>query len=219
MSFATAIRFSLIISSILFASRTEAQELPTGTQTGPLTEVRTDDCGCRNNPGGYPCLGGCQNCIGGVDCACACGSEARWADMRRMDFSAYGPGDYAGPARFAHLGEYRLRPNDQLQVIYLITRRQKDGDYKLVPGDEIMIESVADADLSRGQLDAGLMIQPDGSITVRLLGQVPAAGLTVNQLRELLDEKYSKFYEEPAIDVTPVKTNTLAEDIRNAVGG
>ena len=36
--------------------------------------------------------------------------------------------------------------------------------------------------------------------------------------------KYSKsnnkrFYDEPAIDVTPVRTNVLAEDIRNAVGG
>lgn len=136
-----------------------------------------------------------------------------------MPFDAYGPGAYAGPARNAHLGEYRLRPADQLQLIYLITRRQKAGAYKMMPGDEILIESVADEDLSRGTLESGLKIQPDGTITVRLLGQVHAAGLTIAQLRELLDEQYSKFYEEPSIDVTPVKTNTLAEDIRNAVGG
>ena len=52
------------------------------------------------------------------------------------------------------------------------------------------------------------------------IGMIAAEnGLTVAQLREVLDEQYGKFYEEPAIDVTPVKTNTLAEDIRNAVGG
>ncbi len=78
---------------------------------------------------------------------------------------------------------------------------------------------MTDQDIDRGTLENGLKIQPDGTITVRLLGEVHAAGLTVAQLREVLDEQYTKFYEEPAIDVTPIKTNTLAEDIRNAVGG
>lgn len=136
-----------------------------------------------------------------------------------MPFDAYGPGAYAGPARFAHLSEYRLRPGDELQVTYLITRRQKHGAYRLAPGDEVLIESVADQDLNRGTLESGLQVQPDGTITVRLLGEVHAAGLSIQQLREVLDEQYGKFYEEPSIDVTPVKTNTLADDIRNAVGG
>ena len=155
----------------------------------------------------------------GVDCACGCGAEQRWRDMKPMSFGAYGPGGYAGPARLAHLSEYRLRPGDQIQVIYLITRRQKEGAYRLTPGDQVMIESIADPDLTRGTLVNGLTIQPDGTITVRLLGEVHAAGLTVAQLREVLDELYSGFYDEPAIDVTPIKTNTLADDIRNAVGG
>jgi len=138
-----------------------------------------------------------------------------------MPFGAYGPGGYAGPARLAHLGEYRLRPGDQLQVMYLITRRQSEGQYRLMPGDEVMIESF-DEDLVRGSLEKGLQIQPDGTITVRKLGQVHAAGLTVPQLREVLEEQYLKYlkdHDEPLIDVTPIKTNTLAEDIRNAVGG
>ncbi|MGI9472167.1 MAG: polysaccharide biosynthesis/export family protein, partial [Rubripirellula sp.] len=155
----------------------------------------------------------------GVDCACGCGAEQRWRDMKRMDFGAYGPGGYAGPARLAHLSEYRLRPGDEVQVIYLITRRQKEGAYRLTPGDQVMIESIADPDLTRGTLQSGLTIQPDGTITVRLLGEVHAAGLTVAQLRDVLETLYSKFYDEPAIDVTPIKTNTLADDIRNAVGG
>ncbi len=105
-----------------------------------------------------------------------------------MPFNAYGPGGYAGPARFAHLSEYRLRPGDVMRVIYLITRRQKEGAYRLTPGDEVMIESLADPDIARGTLENGLTIQPDGTITVRLLGEVHAAGLTVAQLREVLDD-------------------------------
>lgn len=196
------------------ASPSQAQELVI-----PVEETNGGDCACRNIPGGFPCLGDCQPCMQGVDCQGPCGTEARWSDMRPMPFNAYGPGGYAGPSRLAHLSEYRLRPGDVLQVIYLITRRQKEGAYRLTPGDEVMIESLTDADITRGTLQNGLKIQPDGTVTVRLLGEVHAAGLTVAQLREVLEELYSKYYEEPSIDVTPIRTNTLADDIRNAVGG
>jgi len=139
--------------------------------------------------------------------------------MRPMNFNAYGPGGYAGPARLQHLARYHIRPGDQIQVVYLVTRRQANGQYRLMPGDQVSIESIADADLNRGTLQDGLLIQPDGSITVRLLGQVQAAGLTVQGLRSLLEREYKAFYDDPAIDVTPVRTNTLADDIRAAVGG
>ena len=188
------------------------QSLVPNLQEGP-------DCGCRDGAGGYPCKGACQKCMMGVDCAGRCGAEARWQDMRPIPFDQYGPGGYAGPSRYAHLGEYRLRPGDQLQIIYLITRRQETGEYRLAPGDEVLIESITDEDLVRGSMERGLVVQPDGTITVRLIGQVQASGLTVKQLREMLEEKYEDLYPEPGIDVTPVKVNTLAEDIRNAVGG
>ncbi len=188
----------------------------------PATDPRKfqeDVCGCRNVPGGFPCKGACQACMSGVDCACNCGAEATWKAMRPLDFNSYAQGGYAGPARLAHLSQYRLRPGDQLQVIYLITRRQGNGAYRLEVGDQVLIESVSDADLTRGTLQNGLQIQPDGTITVRILGQVHAAGLTVDALRKQLESQYAKFYNDPTIDVTPVTTNTLAEDIRNAVGG
>ncbi len=225
MSFASTMRLLFAACCICFAAaplqgqQSNGQERPLPDQSGSLQQLPSDSCGCRNTPGGYPCLGGCQPCMMGVDCQSACGGEARWCDMQPMPFNAYGPGGYAGPARLAHLSEYRLRPGDRVTVIYLITRRQKEGAYKLVPGDEVLIESVADPDLSRGTLEKGLTVQPDGTITVRLLGQVHAAGLSIAQLREVLNEQYSVFYEEPSIDVTPITTNTLAEDIRNAIGG
>ncbi len=176
-------------------------------------------CNCGHTHPTEPCLGGCQPSMRGVDCANSCGNEARWSDMSPMDFQAYGQGEYAGPARLAHLAEYRLRPNDQLQLLYLVTRRQLDGEYRLMVGDELLIESVIDEDLKRGSFEKGLQIQPDGTITVRLLGPLHAAGLTVTQLRQQLETRYKELYPRPAIDVTPIKTNTLAQDIRNAVGG
>ncbi len=205
-------------SSILGLGKTAAHHVDASAVTSQ-PEAVSDDCGCRNVPGGFPCLGGCQACIRGVDCQMHCGAEASWSDMRPMDFNSYGPGGYAGPARLAHLSEYRLRGGDRLQVVFLITRRQYGGAYRLEVGDEVLIESVSDADLTRGTLENGLQVQPDGSITVRLIGQVHAAGLTVDALRKQLETLYSELYEEPSIDVTPVRTNRLAQDIRDAVGG
>ena len=59
-------------------------------------------------------------------------------------------------------------------------------------------------------------MQPDGTITLRLLGQVHATGCTVPQLRDALDELYKKYYKVPAITVTPLKVNTKLEDLRAA---
>ena len=56
-------------------------------------------------------------------------------------------------------------------------------------------------------------------MTVRMLGEVHAAGLTVAQLREVLETRCMNLYDDSVIDVTPVQTNTLADDIRSAVGG
>lgn len=178
--------------------------------------------GCNTCGGLHPteaCLGGCQPSMQGVDCAWNCGAEGRWADMAPMNFQPYAQGEYAGPARLAHLAQYRLRPNDRIQVLYILNRRQISGDYRLMIGDSIMVDSISNEELAQGKLNEGVVIQPDGSIFVRLLGSVHAAGLTIEQLRKNLEEQYTEFYPKPAIDVMPVRTNTLAEDIRNAVGG
>ncbi|HRX82920.1 MAG TPA: polysaccharide biosynthesis/export family protein, partial [Pirellulaceae bacterium] len=77
----------------------------------------------------------------------------------------------------------------------------------------------SDPTLNRGNLDQGrgLMIQPDGTITMRLLGQIPAAGRTVNELRDALEERYLEFYKVPSITVTPLKTNARLEALRSAI--
>ncbi len=167
-----------------------------------------------------PCPGACQTPIRAVDCAANCGREGRWPELSPSDFQSYGQGEYAGPARLAHLRNYRLRPNDELQVVYVVSRRLSNGDYRLMIGDSVMISLIGDAELNQGTLERGLEIQPDGFIHADALKKpVFAAGLTVSQLREVLEERYLELYNEPAVSVKPVKTSTLADDIRNAVGG
>lgn len=142
-----------------------------------------------------------------------------WQCPHAAPFCLDGPGQYAGPARSLRLNEYRLRSGDTIQFLFLITALKSAGSYRLVVGDELLIESEADAELKRGDLEHGLKIQPDGTITLRLIGQIHAAGQTVDQLREVVEEKYTEFYDEPAIDITPINTGSEALQIRNAISG
>ena len=121
-------------------------------------------------------------------------------------------------ARTAHVTEYRIRVDDQLDTIYRLTRRKLLA-LRLNVGDEIRVESFSDATLNRE-----LMVQPDGTITLRLLGQVHATGLTVSQLCDELEQRYLTYYQRPSITVTPLKVNTKLEDLatvdrRAGVGG
>lgn len=128
------------------------------------------------------------------------------------EWQAGGPGQYADPARVAHVPVYRIRVDDTLRCVYRITRNETTRPYRLNVGDEVLVESFSDAALNRS-----LIIQPDGTITLRLLGQVRAAHLTVPQLRDALEKAYTKFYKVPSITVTPVRVNTKLEDLRATV--
>lgn len=151
--------------------------------------------------------------ICGVDCAdgtCQC--RRGWQAARLIEWQAYAQGEYVGHARLAHVPEYRLRVDDQLDMIYRLTRDETSTPYRLNVGDEVQVESFTDPEINRN-----LLIQPDGTITLRLLGQVHATGRTVPQLRDALDEAYRKYYKVPAITVTPLKVNTKLEDLRATI--
>jgi polysaccharide export outer membrane protein len=150
--------------------------------------------------------------ICGVDCS-QCGGRCRgWESARAIEWQAYAQGEYVGHARTEHVPEYRLRVDDRLDMIYRLTRVEQPNPYRLNVGDEISVESFTDKEINRD-----LLIQPDGTITLRLLGQVHATGRTVTQLRDALDDLYKKYYKVPAITVTPLKVNTKLEDLRATV--
>ncbi len=157
------------------------------------------------------------NPIPGVDCTRDGGAECYqgWRMMGPvMGFQEYAQGEYVGRARFPHVPTYRLRVDDVLDFVFRVTRNEIPSAYQLNVGDEVSVESATDKDVKRT-----LIILPDGTITLPLLGQVRAAGLTVQELREELDRLASKYYKVPAITVTPIKVDTKLEDLRYTVGG
>ncbi len=160
--------------------------------------------------------------LAGVDCrdGSGCG-ELPWSAMRPIPWQIFAHGEYVGPHRTVHVPEYRLRPDDQVDFVYRFTAEESGQPYRFGVGDELMIESLTDSTLNKGDLvqARGLQIQLDGTITLPLVGQVPVARRTVEEVRRDLEERFSRFYQDPAITVTPLRTNTTLEGLRATVDG
>ncbi|HVX11212.1 MAG TPA: polysaccharide biosynthesis/export family protein [Pirellulales bacterium] len=150
--------------------------------------------------------------VAGLDCAGGVCGEMGWRDAGPIPWQRYAQGEYLGHARTAHVPEYRLRVGDVLDFIFRLTREPTAHAYRLKIGDRLRIELLADPEMT-GEVE----IQPDGMIALRLLGQVPAARLTVPQLRETVEERYRAFYRQPSVTFTPLKVNSRLEDLRASV--
>ncbi|HWL75262.1 MAG TPA: polysaccharide biosynthesis/export family protein, partial [Burkholderiaceae bacterium] len=169
--------------------------------------------------------------IWGVDSAaggpCA---EVGWDSRGMIPWQEFAQGEYVGHARAPHVPEYRLREGDVVAVYYRRTREELSRPYELEVGDRIRVESLTagngttfvPAETTAAQavsddITRELVVQPDGTITLPLLGQVRATRRTVASLRDELEEQYSEFFKKPTITVTPIAVNTKLEDLLQTV--
>jgi polysaccharide biosynthesis/export protein len=74
-------------------------------------------------------------------------------------------------------------------------------DYRLVTGDKLRIEVYKEPQLSQS-----LQIRPDGKITLPLVGDVAAAGVTPRELTLTLTERLREFVVAPAVTVIVAET-------------
>ncbi len=156
--------------------------------------------------------------INGVDCPDGACNNVTWRAARPIPFEVFAQGEYIGPHRLPHVDQYRIRVDDQLEFVYRLTRNISPEAYELNVGDSVRVESEVKLDgRVEKELDREVIIQPDGTITLPLIGQVRAAGRTVDELRKHLEELYKKFFRVPAITVTPLRVNTRLEDLRSTV--
>jgi len=59
------------------------------------------------------------------------------------------------------------------------------------------------------EASADAVIMPDGKISLPLVGDMSAAGLTVDELKDELNRKYSEYITEPHVTITVKETNSL----------
>ncbi len=153
-------------------------------------------------------LGRCQPCIRALDCANSPYPQ-KWRDALPYNFGPLGHGEHLGPVRLPSANDIRLRVGDKLRFSYLETRGMQTSQYRLMVGDEVMLDFVDYKDYKQGDLATrGVQVQPDGFLYLKLVGMVRAEGLTLAQLRKNLEAQYiAKGLKFPAVDVIPVRTN------------
>ncbi|MBC8354086.1 MAG: polysaccharide biosynthesis/export family protein [Planctomycetes bacterium] len=83
----------------------------------------------------------------------------------------------------------------------------RDPTSNLKPGDQLLMESFVDSILNRR-----LTILGDGSVTLPLLGQIQAAGHTLQELTELLGEAYKDHYKQPSLTLSFAGTSLPARN-------
>lgn len=82
-------------------------------------------------------------------------------------------------------------------IFPLVVLNTQAVGYKLQQDDRLNILVWGHPDLS-----LTLSIDPDGEISLPLLGKIKAEGLTIEELRELLEEGYGEYIQEPRISLS-----------------
>src|ERR1700682_5105871 len=88
-----------------------------------------------------------------------------------------------------------------------------EGEYKIGPQDVVRIDVWKEPDISRT-----IPVRPDGKISLPLLSDVPAAGLTALQLADSIRDGYKKFINSPQVTVTVTEINSRRVYLRGEVG-
>jgi len=86
-------------------------------------------------------------------------------------------------------------------------------DYVIGPDDQLSVVFWRDADLSRD-----VTVRPDGQISLPLLNDVQASGLTPEELRVAVTEAATKFVEDPTVSIVVRQINSRRVFITGMVG-
>lgn len=200
------------------ALRQPADGTVPGVILGDVNRCGLAGCNLPAQPQVTPGL--CQPCTVGIDCADNTAAHRQdWRDLHRYNFQPLAHGEHLGPVRLPSTIDYRIRIGDQLRFVYILSREVLADTFPLQVGDQLFINSLTDETISLGNVEQGrgVEIQSDGMLYLKMIGPMRAAGLTIPQLRRNLEEAYKKNINTPAIDIIPIRTNTLLEEIRSAV--
>lgn len=87
-------------------------------------------------------------------------------------------------------------------------------DFVIGSGDILSIFVWKEPEVSKS-----VPVRPDGKISLPLVNDVQASGLTALDLKKVLEEKLSKFFEEPNVTVTVETVNSQKVTVMGEVNG
>ena len=78
----------------------------------------------------------------------------------------------------------------------LVAASADNDNYRIQPGDQLDV-----AFYLNSEFNDEVVVRPDGKITLRLVGSIPAAGLTPDQLAKEVDTAYSSELRDPGASI------------------
>jgi polysaccharide export outer membrane protein len=97
-------------------------------------------------------------------------------------------------------------------VVPASTATSAPDEYRIVPEDVLLVSAWQNAELTRT-----VPVRPDGKISLPLVHDVQAAGLTTLELRDLLIKRYREFDSSIELSVTVTEVNSLVSVIGKVV--
>jgi protein involved in polysaccharide export with SLBB domain len=97
--------------------------------------------------------------------------------------------------------EAKAAPNEKMKP---------QGPYRLNVGDVLEISVLDEPSMTRE-----VTIIPDGTLAYLLVGEIPAAGKTISELRDNLTKALSEFFVSPYVSVLTKEINLPQEEVKN----
>ncbi len=101
------------------------------------------------------------------------------------------------PKQYLALNDIYQDGLDIKQDIFKLRVKTLNSKYLLAPGDVIDIAVYQDTQFSR----RGVLIRPDGYATISPFGEIYAAGLSIEELTQHLEDKFRKYILNPKISI------------------
>jgi polysaccharide export outer membrane protein len=88
------------------------------------------------------------------------------------------------------------------------------GDYRLHAGDKLDVSVWKETEMQR----PAIVIPPDGKVSFPLAGQITAAGRTVTEVRQDIEQHLKVYIPDPVVTVSVVETNGSVAYVIGQVG-
>lgn len=88
-------------------------------------------------------------------------------------------------------------PNSKLTQVQTQIKTSPNLEYTLEEKDELYITVWENPDLNQE-----VIVRPDGKISFSLIGDIPALGLTISELKESITERLKEFIKNPVVSIS-----------------
>ena len=97
-------------------------------------------------------------------------------------------------------------------ALLLVPSAWAQSSYRIQPGDSLQMEVLEDPSLNRS-----LLVLPDGSVSLPLVGSIKASGKSLNALRSAITSALaSNFASPPTVYLSVGQLNAITSAVNNA---